>query len=68
MSLHGPVPAEYLGDMVGYELHDQAIGSAVTNASISSLPVGDFYPNSRAPNKQGLQAVPLPTFQDEIDA
>ncbi len=52
--------------MVGYELYDQAIGSAVTNASISSRPVGDFYPSNLLSNKRGTQNVTLPTFGDQI--
>ena len=58
--------AEYLADLVGYELHDQAVGSAVTNASISFRPVGDFYPSNLISNKRGTQNVTLPTFDDQI--
>ena len=61
-----PAPAEYLTDMTGYELHDQAVGSSVTNASISYHGVGDFYPSSLLSNKKGARNVTLPTFSDSI--
>jgi hypothetical protein len=52
--------------MTGYELHDQAVGSSVTNASISYHGVGDFYPSSLLSNKKGARNVTLPTFSDSI--
>ena len=63
---HACAAAEYFSDMVGYELHDQAIGSGVVNASISFRPVGDFYPSNLISNKRGTQNVTLPTFDDQI--
>ncbi|KAK9918501.1 hypothetical protein WJX75_004512 [Coccomyxa subellipsoidea] len=63
---NGPVWVEYLTDMTGYELHDQAVGSSVTNASISYHGVGDFYPSSLLSNKKGARNVTLPTFSDSI--
>lgn len=58
--------AEYLSDAVGYDLYDCAIGSAVTNSSISYHGVGDFYPSSLLSNKRGAINVTLPTFSDQI--
>lgn len=60
--------AEYLADMTGYELHDEAVGSSVTNRSISYHGVGDFYPSSLLGNKKGAINVTLPTFLDSVDA
>jgi hypothetical protein len=60
------LPAEYLADAVGYVLYDRAIGSAVTNRSVSYHGVGDFYPNGLLSNKRGALNVTLPTFSDQI--
>ncbi len=60
--------AEYLADMTGYELHDEAVGSSVTNRSISYHGVGDFYPSSLLSNKKGAINVTLPLFSDSIAA
>ncbi|BDA51463.1 probable phosphatidylcholine-sterol acyltransferase at N-terminal half [Coccomyxa sp. Obi] len=65
---NGPVWIEYLADMTGYELNDEAVGSSVTNRSISYHGVGDFYPSSLLSNKKGAINVTLPTFSDSIAA
>ncbi|EIE18330.1 hypothetical protein COCSUDRAFT_60297 [Coccomyxa subellipsoidea C-169] len=65
---NGPVWVEYLTDMTGYELNDQAVGSSVTNRSISYHGVGDFYPSSLLSNKKGARNVTLPLFSDSIAA
>ena len=62
----GPTWIEYLADMVGYQLFDNAIGSGVTNRSISTRAVGDFYPSNLLSNKRGTLNVTLPTFGDQI--
>jgi len=59
---------EYLADTVGYELDDQAVGSSVTNASISYHGVGDFYPSALLSNKKGARNVTLPTFSETVAA
>ena len=59
--------AEYLADLVGYELVDHAIGSALTNKTLSFHDVGDFYPSNLLSNKRGAQNVTLPTLTDQID-
>ena len=61
-----PLPAEYLADMVGYTLVDNAVGSALTNKSMSYHDVGDFYPSNLISNKRGAQNVTLPTLADQI--
>ena len=58
--------AEYLADLVGYDLFDNAVGSAVTNKSISYKGVGDFYPNDFLSNKRGALNVSLPTFTEQV--
>lgn len=59
--------AEYLADLVGYTLVDHAIGSALTNQSLSFHDVGDFYPSNLISNKRGAQNVTLPTLTGQID-